>query len=1197
MAFQKGGKGVPVHQKPGYSGFICGSKEHDFRSCPKRRADGTQSSSSTRPNYLAQVFVVVSEDESPAATTPSTSAAALATIAVQYPGHAVIDTGATDTLASLEKLEQVMNLRAQRFGPEEFVVKEERKKFRFGNGESQRATSLVEIPQFLNGQKIALGLHAIDAPGVPVLLSVRTLRKLGAIIDMDTNMMCLKNVSELWIPLKRSSNEHLLLDLTCDWYQPDAGLPAKDLASTASAYMEQPPTCQSSVLEPPCHGHESEEELLTEEQHAAHLSQNQCHHESSVNSLHAPPELEGSSTSMRVGAAALALTLAASAICPTATTSHGNTGIPSRESSGKAASGPVNTEYYDPDIDLACQGESQGQGIEIEGSSSQFGALRLRAGHWPGSPRSSSPRLSLLGTAPSDARRSWQPQRTQWPRPLDRVPEVPHQVGIHSNIWSKRHVPPGGTTAEGRADGSGADWNSSRRPSTCPRDAQQQGCGSDWCRGVNATPTSTAGERKECRHQEGCEEGQRFASGVPGIQRGLVHGVLSTSEPVNGKDYILDEPYETPLDRENDQDFQPITNQLTEHQQQVLKAQADECRSEAYGAMEQFPDPDFDISLLELCCPPDSRLAQTFLDHGKRALRVGLPAIDFGKKSGLQEVLNMIDKWKPKVLWISLPCGPYPPIQEIFNESTPEMLQKSLERKKKAKKLISHGITAARHQVNRGGEVGWEWPVNNPGWELPLVRKFWHELENAGPAFSARVDGCSYGMTGPKNMPLKKPWKIRTTSQTLARAVHRLCPGHECHEECLGGKTARDSGFYPQSMCNVIYKSVQEMMACRPNYDVFPAAYPVFDTKDMMEIEEKKKHVRPLTEEEKKQVSKLVDRLHRRTGHPSNVALAGVLRHRGAHPEVIQLAAQNQCNECQELRSAPLHAIAAIEKSETLWETVVIDNMEFTADGGIHHYMVLVDEASRLMNAYHLFSHGPAESRNATAEEVTDALGNWCLHYGMPAKVRLDPEGAFRLTLLGQWASERGIELVFCAAEDHGQIGIVERAIATLKSTIRQILQGGDYTVKQAVVSACCTHNTLERVEGYSPFQWAFGRQPTLTGRMHEKGYDDPWWTSSAVPGSSVMQNLRLRVKAQQSFLQAQSHELISRAANSKTRRDQVFVPGDLVFFKRVKPPARTQAQMRLPFKLWRWYGPARVLASETRTDGFGFQRKPYRPS
>ena len=166
----------------------------------------------------------------------------------------------------------------------------------------------------------------------------------------------------------------------------------------------------------------------------------------------------------------------------------------------------------------------------------------------------------------------------------------------------------------------------------------------------------------------------------------------------------------------------------------------------------------------------------------------------------------------------------------------------------------------------------------------------------------------------------------------------------------------------------------------------------------------------------------------------------------------------------------------------------------------------------------------------------------------------------------------------------------MERAIATLKSAI---LQGGDYAVKQPVISACCTHNAMERVEGYSHFQCAFGRQPTLTGRTHEKGYDDPWWTSSAVPGSSMMQNLRLQVKAQQSFLQAQSHELISRAANAKTRREQIFVSGDLVFFTRVKPPAQTQAQIRTPFKLWRWYGPARVLASETRIDGYGFQRKP----
>lgn len=82
-------------------------------------------------------------------------------------------------------------------------------------------------------------------------------------------------------------------------------------------------------------------------------------------------------------------------------------------------------------------------------------------------------------------------------------------------------------------------------------------------------------------------------------------------------------------------------------------------------------------------------------------------------------------------------------------------------------------------------------------------------------------------------------------------------------------------------------------------------------------------------------------------------------------------------------------------------------------------------------------------------------------------------------------------------------------------------------------------------------------------------------------------------MSAQQAFLKHQSHEIITRAANAKTRRKEVFIPGDLVYFKRIKPPSQPQAQVRLPHRLWRWYGPARVLASETRNDGHGMERQP----
>ena len=102
--------------------------------------------------------------------------------------------------------------------------------------------------------------------------------------------------------------------------------------------------------------------------------------------------------------------------------------------------------------------------------------------------------------------------------------------------------------------------------------------------------------------------------------------------------------------------------------------------------MNVFPLADFDVELMEICCPPDSRLVQTFLDKGRKALRIGLPAVDFGSKKGLREVLAMIDRWKPKLVWFSLPCGPYSPIQGLFNESTEESKQKSEARKKEGQK-------------------------------------------------------------------------------------------------------------------------------------------------------------------------------------------------------------------------------------------------------------------------------------------------------------------------------------------------------------------------------------------------------------------------------------------------------------------------------------------------------------------------------
>ena len=249
----------------------------------------------------------------------------------------------------------------------------------------------------------------------------------------------------------------------------------------------------------------------------------------------------------------------------------------------------------------------------------------------------------------------------------------------------------------------------------------------------------------------------------------------------------------------------------------------------------------------------------------------------------------------------------------------------------------------------------------------------------------------------------------------------------------------------------------------------------------------------------------------------------------------------------------------------------MFDNAEFPTATGTLHCMIMVDEASRLMIPHKLFEVGPDEHRNCTGSEaVHGLLETWFRHYGPPASVRYDPEGAFRSTELVQMLEARGIEGLPCAAEAHGQIGVVERSIQTLKKVVKALLQDGHAeTTWQAVLHACQAHNEISKVEGFSPLQWAFGRQPNDTGSMHSKEHDLPFWTSSSVPGSSMASNLRARVRAQQAFLKEQAADAVVRASNMKTRRITTFLPGDLVFFKRVKPPAQPMAAARLQHKLW----------------------------
>ena len=86
-----------------------------------------------------------------------------------------------------------------------------------------------------------------------------------------------------------------------------------------------------------------------------------------------------------------------------------------------------------------------------------------------------------------------------------------------------------------------------------------------------------------------------------------------------------------------------------------------------------------------------------------------------------------------------------------------------------------------------------------------------------------------------------------------------------------------------------------------------------------------------------------------------------------------------------------------------------------------------------------------------------------------------------------QSMTEKGIRLSATAGEAHWQLGIVERTIQTIFQTAEKVKSELKCSVERAVTLAVAAHNTTERVHGFTPSQWAFGRNPTWSETLHDE--------------------------------------------------------------------------------------------------------------
>ena len=868
-------------------------------------------------------------------------------------------------------------------------------------------------------------MYTLDVPGVPILLGIKSLNRLGALVDTsEPSLIFTKNFPGIRIPLTRGHNGHLFLNLCKDW------------CSTSSATSLD---CDRSVL-----GTKGPE-------------QDRGHQVHDIEVVHA--ETDGSYE-------------------------HGHPGVQQHFARNLQEGDQPLRDNSHAALRRVDQGDgtTHGRNWEADGSGGRGESLqdpvgcdevRLGSSSRLRSPRSASLRSSIPRPALHGPVSTGEHVRVERLRSVVDMPVLPPESPILPNVGVIRDSPLRRATELGHhrggeqdsnADGRGAHHQSDRlggrrgvrleevggHPS--PEGHGQglstpQGHPNADGRSLSSDPQHAHGGATG-HPQEDAQAGQRDHGGgsrgagasvpsdhgdeEPGAsaRRTVIHHLpINTQKDVTlpchdrpslSEDALYSSHYD-PCHTDSCQ----CTGELREEQKECIASSLLHASEELADAFLLCATEDvFGCDLVEVCCGEESLLTRVINDRGGRAYRIGLHNnMDLSTSIGLMRAREFLSVVKPRWLWVSPGCGPGSSVQHL-SQHTDKQIEAWKKRAKKARRLCNAVLQLCEEQVHESGHICWEWPRNNAGWNLPHVAKFFRTLGREGNLWEAKLDGCMVGVRSrDSHMLVQKAWTIKTTSQAMYHVLSKQCD--HTHEH----GTSSGSASYPPHMCHAICRVVLESaIGLRPET---ASAY-ALEGLDLP----------PWNEKELKEKKELLRKLHVRCGHPSNRALQSMLRARGADPRLLKLALGLQCDECMEVRLPVPHRNVTLHGSETLWHTVQMDGAQVAVGDQVLHVLIFVDEASRFTVGWELYRCPRGESRNPTTDEIIQALERaWVQYHGYPNVLRMDPEGAFRGTALGEWAASRGISLEPCPAEDHGQIGIVEATIRTIKDGVRTFLR------------------------------------------------------------------------------------------------------------------------------------------------------------
>ncbi len=293
--------------------------------------------------------------------------------------------------------------------------------------------------------------------------------------------------------------------------------------------------------------------------------------------------------------------------------------------------------------------------------------------------------------------------------------------------------------------------------------------------------------------------------------------------------------------------------------------------------------------LLEFACSLNSSLGRVGNTLGWTVIRFTKETHDLTTMGGLRAAMQTARQNPGADLWGSLRCTSWCRWHSMNISKLVSAFQDKLQaQRRKSLTTVRYFRLLAKEVRANGGDVHYEWPVYNEGWQQPEVVKLTTELGT----HTAICHGCMLGAVDKDGDPIKKPLRVETTNQALAEELSKhTCSGEHVHARCESSNTER-TGYDPDQMAGAILKAIARE-PCIAQGQNLPEAFVA--SKDKLEAFNR------LPASERDRLIRIARKLHANSGHRNVQALARHLRQRSAPLESRAAMEAVKCDACENI--------------------------------------------------------------------------------------------------------------------------------------------------------------------------------------------------------------------------------------------------------------------------------------------------------